>query len=355
MKTPKQLVLINKEKSKTHKAVALCAAIFCAWSFVSAPIYADGNRAEFNKEISGERKSDNYDKLSGKNSAGGGDKQNITSGEGSASGSVAKGSVSGSTAGGALSGTASGSVLSGSAEGSYSADKTENGIKASASGRVKGTLAEGTASGQANTSLGPINAGAQGQATGSVGGEAHAGGQASVSTSGVTLEGGAGASAAAKISGEGSCTVSCFGVSLTGTAEGDLRAGASAEAHGIISLNGGKIIFGGKIAGALGVGGGVGGSIKIDASKLIDNVKDWFKSKVEPKPEPTPSPQTPTPAQDNNVTTNFGNFDALHQGGLGSLNATPTAALDGVSSRDLATNLGDHGQPSKSEECEGHK
>ncbi len=345
------LIRLNHKKSKFRKALAFCAVIFFAWSFISAPIYADGNRVEFNKEKSGEKQSSNYDKLSGKGNEGGkGDKQNITSGQGSVSGSVAQGSVSGSTAGGGASGTVSGNVLSGSAEGNYSADSTENGIEASANGGVKGILAEGTASGETSTSLGPVNAGAQGTVKGSVGGAARAGGKASVSTSGFTLEGNAGASAAAQVSGEGSCTGSCFGVSVTAKAEGDLRAGASAEAHGIISIDGGKVTFGGKIAGALGVGGGVGASVTIDASKLIDNIKGWFNSWFKSKPEPTP-----TPAPDN-VTTNFGNFDALRQGGFGALNNTPTAALDGVSGRDMATNFDNHSQPKagpKSDEYEG--
>ncbi len=331
-----------------RKVAALCTATFFVWSLIiSAPIYADGNRVEFNKELSREKESKNYDKLANNGAKGGGEKENITSGSSSANGAVAQGSVSSSTAGGAVSGTASGSVLSGSAEGNYSVDSTESGIEANANVGVKGTVAEGTATGQANTSLGPINAGAQGTATGSIGGEAQVGGQASVTTSGVTLEGSAGASMAAKVSGEGSCTVSCFGVSMTGTVEGDLRAGASAEAKGIISINKGKIIFGGKIAGAVGVGGGIGSSIEIDASELIDNVKGWFNSWFESTPESEPNP---TP----DITSNFKNFDALQGGGLGALNTSPTAVLDGFSSRDMSFENKSQDSAHKSgPECEG--
>ena len=346
MNTLLRLISINRKNSKNRKVFALCTAVFFAWSFVSSLIYADGNRAEFNRELSGEKQSGNYDKLSGKNNGTGGETKNVTSGQGSASGSVASGSVSGSTAGGAASGTASGSVLSGSVEGNYSVDQTKNGIGASANASAKGTVVEGTASGQANTSLGPVKAGAQGTVTGSVGGQAQAGGKASVSTSGFTLEGNAGASAAAQISGEGSCTASCFGVSVTAKAEGDLRAGASAEAHGIISIDGGKVTFGGKIAGALGVGGGIGGSITIDTSELIDNVKGWFKSWFTPEAEPNPPPQTPLPAPDN-MTTNFSAFDAIH-------GATPTAVLDGggISSRDMGSGISSAGAKP---EADGYK
>ncbi|MBI3999091.1 MAG: hypothetical protein HY351_00605 [Candidatus Omnitrophica bacterium] len=354
MNTLIQPALTKHKRSKIGKAVALCTAIFFAWSLaLSAPLYADGDRVEFNKEISGEKQSSNYDRLAGKGEGdeGANEPSNIASGKGSASGSVAEGSVEGSTSipGGDASGSASGSVLSGKAEGEYSVDVTDSGVEVSGGGSVEGTLAEGTVTGQANTSAGPVKAQVEGTGAASVKAEAHGSGKASVSTSGATLEGEVGVSAAAKAEGRVSCTGSCFGVSVTGEVEGDLRAGASAEARGIVSIDGGKIIFGGKIAGALGVGGGAGASIKIDASELIDNVKGWFRSWFEPEGEPNPPPQTPSPAP-NNVTTNFSAFDALH-------GVTPTAALDSsISSRDMNAGFSvDRGQQSstlKSDECE---
>src|SRR3989338_1100062 len=100
MSTLTWLASTAKKKMNARKLPALVAAFFLASSFlISVPIYADVNRVEFNKEISGERKSSNYDNLAGKGEGNekAGEPTNITSGKGSAGGSVAEGSTEGST------------------------------------------------------------------------------------------------------------------------------------------------------------------------------------------------------------------------------------------------------------------
>ena len=336
------------KKNVLMRGFSFAVALLLVGTVLYTPTaYSDEGRKEFSNEISKEKTSEKYDGLAEKaEKAGKQESFNVASGEASTSGSVAERSVSASSANGSVSGSASGSVLSGSAKGNYSADLTENGAKVSVGGKAEGALAEGAITGEAGTNLGGVGVSTGGAVTGKIGAEAEATANATLTTNQAMLEGKAGFSAGAKVEGDVHGSVDFLGVAVTGKVEGDFRAGASAEAHGIISLGTRKIIIGGKLAGAIGIGGGIGTTVTIDASKLVDDIKSWFNSSSASKPSPTLSPPPPvgkgggTPILDN-ATPNFDHFDAMRQGGLGSLGGTtPTGTIDGVSSRDMGTDTG---------------
>ena len=322
------------KKAIFFKALSVTTAFLFASTLLSSPFsYADGNRKEFHKGIEKESKSANYDKLAGDDSAVGATGK-LTSGEGSVGGSVVEGSKSGSTESGIASGSISGSALSAKAEGNYSAELTHKGVKASAGGSASATLVEGSAEGKAGGNVGGVDLELSGSASGMAGAEAEANASGELSRSGVELQGKGEAFAGAKVEGETCGSFSCFGVKVTGKVEGDLRAGAGGEAHGIVGI-GKKITFGGKIAGAVGLGAGLGGSVEIDVSELIDDICNWFDSPKEP--QTTPAPQDVT-------TSAFQNFDVTKGGAstfVSSGGLTPTATLNGgFQSRDLMVGSG---------------
>ncbi len=327
---------LKTKKTKSLKALSLATALLFASALLSSPLsYADGNRKEFEKGISKETKSANYDKLTGDKGPAVGATGNLKSGEASVSTSVVEGSKSGSTESGIASGSASGSVASAKAEGNYSADLTHTGVKASAGGSASATLVEGSASGKAGGNVGGADVELSGSASGMAGAKAEANASGELSGRGVGLEGKGEAFAGAKVEGDTCGSFSCFGIKVTAKVEGDLRAGAGAEAHGVVNI-GKKMQFGGKLAGAVGVGGGLGGSIEIDVSELIDDIWNWFDS---PKtPQATPAPQ-------DTITSTFQNFDVIKSGPSAFLSSgggvTPTAALDGgPQSQDLMGGAG---------------
>lgn len=173
----------------------------------------------------------------------------------------------GEFAGGEVSGKAGVNLLG--VEGSAGVGLVDGNATAQASG--KAYLAQATAEGK--YSAGYFEASGKGEAY--VGAEA--GVKGSVGTDGVHV--GGEAFAGAKATAEGHASVA--GVGVGGTAEA--WAGAGAEAHFDAGVKDGKIVIGGDVGVALGVGGKLGGQIELDPGKItdaaddaVDAIGDWF-------------------------------------------------------------------------------
>ncbi len=211
------------------------------------------------------------------------------------------------------------SVSAGKAEAGYGYNVGGNadGVGASGNVNVGATVVEGEVKGQTSTEGGGLRG--SGSTGGYVGGKAEASGDVKIGTSGVKteFEGEAfvGAKGEAEVCGGGSC----FGVDVNVTVEGDVRAGAGGEVKGNFTVSGGKIIIKGKLAGALGVGAGVGASIEIDVSGALDTVKGWWDSYWNDAEAPPPSiPDTSLPPQtsadpfgDNTGVSSFASGDSV--------------------------------------------
>ncbi|MYT73158.1 MULTISPECIES: putative T7SS-secreted protein [unclassified Streptomyces] len=153
-------------------------------------------------------------------------------------------------------------------EGSAGAGIEDGRLQAQASG--KAYLAQTTAEGKYEAGLFE----ASGKAQAFAGVDASA--KASIGTDGAHL--GGEALAGAKASAEGHASVA--GVGVGGTAEG--WAGAGVSAHADAGMEDGKLVIGGDVGAALGLGGKVGWQVEIDPSKVadavddgVDAVKDW--------------------------------------------------------------------------------
>lgn len=210
-------------------------------------------------------------------------------------------------------------VSAGKADAGYEYNVGGDGDGVGAGGKVNvgATVVDAKVEGQTATEGGGLHGG--GSAGAYIGGKAEAGGEVKVGTGGVKAEFEGEAFAGAK--GEGSVCGggSCFGIDVNVTVEGDVRAGAGGEAKGNFTVSGGKLILKGKLAGAVGLGAGVGASVEIDISELIDNVGAWWDSywndaDAPPPsiPDPNPPPQASAdPFGDNTGVSSFSSGDAM--------------------------------------------
>lgn len=78
--------------------------------------------------------------------------------------------------------------------------------------------------------------------------------------------------------GSGTICITLCGAKLEGTVEGTVYAGAAARGRVILHISWKKIKIGAKLAGALGLGAGLGTDITLDFSNWTDTVVGWFSA-----------------------------------------------------------------------------
>ncbi|MFG6096083.1 DUF4157 domain-containing protein [Leptothoe sp. ISB3NOV94-8A] len=195
---------------------------------------------------------------------------------------------------------------------------TAFGIAASGSAKVMaGVKSEGEVT--VNIKAGELGGEAQGKFEALAGVEAGVEGQISVSLLGISASGKAEAFAGSKVKTSGSAAVKYQGrilFKISGEVEASAGVGASIE--GTFSFENGKLVIGGKLAGALGLGGGGGVTLTVDFKEIGLVIKEKLKNALTRKAldntsisdQDRKSTDDLTPEQEENMKSEL--FEAAH-------------------------------------------